>query len=223
MGASIWLIFLFPIFMLIALFGNLSAAITGASQAEIILPYDESNGTVWEYDNQNDYYLDLIEVKVENDEQIFLFKSADGKTSDDQTGRCMDLVFEDKNGNKKTYYAEFSDFGELNFYDESECLITEYTATVHNSRKGYSWVSDGYGKYRVLVKPISCNDTEKFTVVCMPDDIEALETSEGFAFSIGFDYVDEDGYFKESVTVVYELKDGQLKVKDELWTIVHDD
>lgn len=222
MGTSIWLIFLIPIMLITSFFGNFFAEITGKRQAEIVLPYDESRGLVWEYDNQNDYYIDFVEVRIEEDEQIFVFKNNYVEAREDKTGFCMDLVFTDKNGNKKTYYVDFALFDELVFYDESECLITEYTAVVNNSKKNNCWVS-GHNKDSVLIQPISYNDEVTFTIVCMPDDIEKLKAKEDYAFNIGFDYVYEDGASSESVTVVYELTDGQLEIKDELWTIVHDE
>ena len=223
MGASIWLIVLVPIWLVISLFGNFYTQITGKTQAEISLPYDESKGLVWEYDNNEDYYVDFVEVKIEDDEQIFVFKDNDAEPQKDKTGRCMDLVFTDKNGNQKIYYANFAAFGELIFYEESECLITEYTAVVHNPKEEYYWVSDGSKKDRVFIQPISKGDEVTFTVVCMPDDIEKLKAKENYAFNVSFGYVNKNGSFKENVTVVYELVDGKLEVKDELWTIVHDE
>ncbi len=55
----------------------------------------------------------------------------------------------------------------------------------------------------------------------MPDNIERLEAKEDFAFNLSFSYVNEDGASIEDVTAVYELTDGKLQVKDELWTTVH--
>lgn len=220
MGASIWMIFLFPVMLLVALFGNFFTEITGKTQAEIALPYDETKGMVWEYDNKDDFYIDFVEVRIEGNEQIFVFKDNEEEAREDKTGRCMDLVFTDKNGNEKTYYADFASFGELVFYEESECLITEYTAVAHDPFENFHWISDSK-KDRVLIQPISYDDEVTFTVVCMPDDIEKLKAEEDYAFNLSFDYVNEDGAGIEGVTAVYELTDEKLQVKDELWTIVH--
>lgn len=220
MGASIWMIFFVPISLIIAFFGNLFTEITGKTQAEIVLPYDESEGIVWEYDNKDDFYIDFVEVRIEEDKQIFVFKDNDAEAPEGKTGRCMDLIFTDKNGNQKTYYADFALYGELVFYEESECIITEYTAVVHNPDEDFHWVSDGK-KDRVLIQPISYEDEVTFTLICMPDNIEKLKAKEDFAFNVSFSYVNESGAGIESVTAVYELTDGKLQVKDELWTIVH--
>ncbi len=225
MGASIWMIFFLPIMLIVAMFGNFFTEITGKTQAEIVLPYDESKGIVWEYDNKDDFYIDFVEVRIEEDKQIFVFKDNEAtydevEAREGKIGFCMDLVFTDKNGNKKTYYADFALYGELVFYEESECLITEYTAVVHDPFENFHWISNGK-KDRVLIQPISYDTEVTFTIVCMPDDIERLKAGESLAFAPGFGYVNEDGAFIESVTVEYEMIDGKLQVKDEVWSIVH--
>lgn len=222
MGASIWMIFLIPIILITALFGNFFTEITGKTQAEIVLPYDESKGIVWEYDNKDDFYIDFVEVRIEGNEQIFAFKDNEVEDQEDKTGRCMDLVFTDKNGNKKTYYADFALFGEMVFYEESECMITEYTAVAHNPDENLHWISAGK-KDRVLIQPISYDTEATFTIVCMPDDIEKLKAEEDYAFNLSFSYVNENGAFTESVTAEYELLGGTLQVKNEAWTVVHND
>ena len=225
MGASIWMIFLFPIILIAGVFGNFFTNITGGKQDKIAFPYDKSKGIVWEYDNKDDFYIDLLEVKVEGNEQIFVFEY-NGSEYDEveaqegKIGCCMDLVFTDKNGNSKTYYADIGDYGVLNFYEESKCLITEYTAVVHDPFENFHWVP-GSEIDRVLIQPISYDTEVTFTIVCMPDNIERLEAKEDFAFNLSFRYVNEDGAAIEDVTVVYELTDEKLQVKDEIWTIVH--
>lgn len=225
MGASIWIIFLFPIILIAGIFGNFFTDITGKKQAEIVLPYDESKGIVWEYDNKDDFYIDFVEVRKEENEQIFVFKYNGAEydkveAREGKIGCCMDLVFTDKNGNTEKYYADIRDFGELVFYDESECLTTEYTAVVHDPFENFHWVP-GSDRGSFLIQPISYGPEVTFSLVCMPDDIERLKAEEDYAFNPNFSYVNEDGAFIESVTVLYELADGKLQVKDELWTIVH--
>ncbi len=220
MGASIWMVFLFPIILVVSFLGNLFTEITGKTQAEIALPYDESKGIVWEYDNKDDCCIDFVETRIDGSEQIFVFKDNDFQFEENMPGCLMDLVFTDKNGNKKTYYADYANFGELVFYEESECLITEYTAVVHNPYKNMHWVSSGK-RDRVLIQPVNYDTEVTFTVVCMPDDIEKLKAEENYAFNISFSYINENGAYTEAVTVVYKLTDGQLEIEDELWTIVH--
>ncbi len=220
MGASIWMVFLFPIMLIVSFFGNLFTEITGKTQAEIVLPYDESKGIVWEYDNKDDYCIDFVETRIEGSEQIFVFKDNDVQFEENLPGCLMDLVFTDKNGNQKTYYAYYALFGELVFYEESECLITEYTAVAHNPYENMHWVSNGK-RDRVLIQPINYGAEVTFTIICLPDDIEKLKAEEDYAFNISFGYINENGAFTEDVTVVYKLTDGQLEIEDELWTIVH--
>lgn len=224
MGASIWLIFLIPIMLIVNLFGNFFALITGKTQAEIVLPYDESKGIVWEYDNKDDFLIDFVEVRTEGNEQIFVFKGKNifefvkdtivkEPIVKDTIGSCMDIVFTDRNGNKKTYYADFGLYNELLFYEESECIITEYTAIAKDVYKNYYW--DTRDSSRVLIQPISYGSEYTFTIVCMPDDIKRLEEKEEFAFNPQFVYVNEEGTAGESIIVEYELVDGKLEINEE--------
>ncbi len=225
MGASIWMIFLFPIILIAGIFGNFFTVITGKKQTEIILPYDESKGIVWEYDNKDDFYVDFVEVRTEGNEQIFVFKYNEAEydeveAREGKIGCCMDLVFNAKNGNTEIYYADIRDFGELVVYEESECLITEYTAITHDHFEDFHWVP-GSKRGSVLIQPISYEPEVTFSLVCMPDDIEKLKAEEDYAFNPNFRYINEDGASIESVTVEYELVDGKLHVKNEAWSIVH--
>lgn len=222
MGASIWLIVLIPLLPIAFIFNSFSSFYVdfmNKKQAEIILPYDESKGIVWEYDNKDDFYIDFVEVKVEGNKQIFVFKNNESETREDREGHCMDLVFTDKNGNSETYYADFGDYGSLIFYEESECLITEYTVSPRTVKDNMHWIVDNRAD-RVLIQPISYDTEVTFTLVCMPDDIRALKRGDNYAFVPGFDYVNENGAYSESVGVFYKLTDGKLEIKDERWTII---
>ena len=74
MGSSVLLVLLAPFFAVYLFFVGIVTEIKGPPQAEIVLPYDESQGLVWEYVDQEDYYINLVEVKVEDDKQIFVFE-----------------------------------------------------------------------------------------------------------------------------------------------------
>lgn len=222
MGASIWLIALIPLLPIVFIFNSFADFYVGffnKEQAEIVLPYDESKGVVWEYDNKDDFYIDFVEVRIEKNEQIFVFKSNEAEAPEDKNGSCMDLIFTDKNGNEKTYYADIVDYGELVFYEESECLITEYTAVPKNPSDSRHWIADNR-KDRILIQPISYEAEVTFTVVCMPDDIKALKRGDNYALVPAFDYVKENGSLAESVGVFYKLTDGKLEIRDERWTIL---
>ena len=75
MGTSVLLVFLAPLLAIYALFGGLFSEIMPSPKAEIVLPYNESQGLVWEYVEQEDYHINLIEEKIEGDEQIFVFEA----------------------------------------------------------------------------------------------------------------------------------------------------
>ena len=113
MGSSVLLVLLAPFFAVYLFFVGIVTEIKGPPQAEIVLPYDESQGLVWEYVDQEDYYINLVEVKVEDDKQIFVFERETitseffsevilGFTEERTTGEVIDLVFEDQNSNKET-------------------------------------------------------------------------------------------------------------------------
>ena len=220
MGTSIWLIFLIPGLFLSSIFGTFFGDITGRSKAEIILPYDESQGLVWEYDNQNDRYIDLVEVKYEGSEQIFVFKANDADAIEDITGRCMDLVFTDKNGNQKTYYAPYPLYGILDIYNENECLVAEYTAVAENPAEDSCWVTLYSERDNVVFQPLSNNEELTFTVVCFPDDINELKAEDDNTFKVEFRYEYREGVASERITILYDLNDNQLEIKDETHILV---
>ena len=85
MGSSIWLVVLVPLMAVYALFGGIKGAIFGYPQAEVVLPYNEESGTVWEYDAANDPYIGLDEVKVDGDEQIFVFSARENDDENTDT------------------------------------------------------------------------------------------------------------------------------------------
>lgn len=220
MGTSIFLIFIIPFALIYGLLGNLSIAIFGEPQTEIALPYDESQGIVWEYDNKEDYYIDLVETKIEGNKQIFVFQDFDGETDADFAGGLMDLIFTDKNGNQKKYYACLDHgFGGPLIYEENECLVTEYTAVPVYPHSTLHWEimqeSDS-----VLVQPTNYGTEVTFTVVCTPGDISDSALLPNYDFTPIFSYEHADGGYSETVAVEYTIVDGKLVVEDESRTIV---
>ena len=105
MGTSVLLVFLAPFFAIYAFFVGIFSEFEPKPQAEIILPYNESQGLVWEYEEQEDYYIDLVEEKIDGNKQIFVFEadlSMSSGLSDmfevvatHTDGKIIDLVFKD--------------------------------------------------------------------------------------------------------------------------------
>lgn len=110
---------------------------SGANYKEVILPYSESEGLVWEYDGKDDPYIKLEKMTVNGNEQVFRFVSAGIDEDDDiyyYNGRCMELDFTAQNGQSETYYAVVSPWI---FYDEvfiaNEDETITYTVTAERS------------------------------------------------------------------------------------------
>ena len=109
----------------------------GANYKDVVLPYNESEGLVWEYDGKDDPYIKLEKMTVNGNEQVFRFVSA-GIDEDDHVyyynGRCMELDFTAKNGQSETYYAFVNPWI---FYDEvflaHEDETITYTVTAERS------------------------------------------------------------------------------------------
>lgn len=109
----------------------------GANYKDVVLPYNESEGLVWEYDGIDDPYVKLEKMTVNGNEQVFRFVSAGIDEDDDvyyYNGRCMELDFTAKNGQSETYYAVVSPWI---FYDEvflaHEDETITYTVTAERS------------------------------------------------------------------------------------------
>ncbi len=117
----------------LAVFGLAS----GAHYKEVVLPYDETEGLVWEYDGKDDPYIKLEKMTINGNEQVFRFVSAGIDEEDDvyyYNGRCMELDFIAQNGQSETYYAVVSPWI---FYDEvflaHEDETITYTVTAERS------------------------------------------------------------------------------------------
>ena len=187
MGSSVLLVLLAPFFAVYLFFVGIVTEIQGPPQAEIVLPYDESQGLVWEYVDQEDYYINLVEVKVEDDKQIFVFERETitseffsevilGFTEERTTGEVIDLVFEDQNGNKETYYHDPNE-SDLVLYAESDCRVIEYTVTALNPDEDHYWSINTEGGNNVLRQPVG-DDDETFTIVVMPYELEDIRNGE---------------------------------------------
>lgn len=196
MGTSILLVFLAPVMAAYFLLGGAFEAIFGSPTEEIILPYDEAKGIVWEYDDIDDPYINLKQVKIKGDEQIFVFENSEDSITEllnifvnsilrtDYEGNVMDLVFTNENGNTKTFYA--IDGGMMSapdIFSAEECLVTQYTVTAENPTESGSWGTISGNEY-VLIKKADVSPIANFTVVKTPV-YSAKNFSVDFSYSTG--------------------------------------
>ena len=229
MGTSVLLVFLAPFFAVYLLFAGIFSEFMPQPQAEIVLPYDESQGLVWEYVEQEDYHINLVEEKVEGDEQIFVFESDQSMTAFiydifsgdvNSTGLVIDLVFEDQNGNRKTYYHDPAKDNSESFvvYDESECLVMEYTLKPTDPERTYSWYVEEYEDndhiLRRMDKMFIEGGEKNLTFVFMPDDIEELESGETDIGEFEF-YAGYYGVGTEHRYLTFGVEEGQLEIVEE--------
>ncbi|MBQ3498567.1 MAG: hypothetical protein IJA87_05520 [Clostridia bacterium] len=216
MGSSIWLVVLVPVMAVYAIFGGIKGAIFGYPQAEINLPYDEANGTVWEYDGIDDPYIGLDEVKVDGDEQIFVFSARENDDEEKYEGSIMQIVFTDRNGNEKAYYCNFSGskFGQPAFYPAEECITLDITVTAKKPKKNAKWKT-GMDDYDILVCETEKGESCTFTAVITPDK------SKRTSLYADFEYVTAWDKTAENVTVWYgKNADGEYavtNVRHETW------
>lgn len=220
MGTSVLLVFIIPLMFLQVMFTSISGAIFGYPTAEIALPYDEEKGIVWEYDNVNDPNIELVETKVENGEQIFVFEGKGEidlsdiffKDEDAYQGEMMDLVFTDKNGNQKLYYGYNGyKIHAPQLYPAEECQIIDVTVTAEKPRENASWEVVDDSMYILMKKP-SGTETETFTTVITPSNKDGEYNVRG-NFDVRFAYTNSFGNYLEEATVFYEFKDGAHTVK----------
>lgn len=207
MGSSVLLIFAFPLMIIGTLFNLITGAIFGYPTVQVELPYDDAKGIVWEYDNVDDPYIMLVDTKIENDKQIFVFEGTN-KSDNDYCGRIMELVFTDKNGNEKVYYGyHASKLYAPEIYPAEECQLTEITLTAHEPVSGGIWkVTDN--DYYILCEKASVSETQIFTTVITPFNKKGEYNVYG-KFDVKFAYTNSFGLPLENATVVYEFKDGK--------------
>lgn len=221
MGTSVLLIFAAPIMLFFVIFGNLFSAVTG-EKTEVVLPYDEAKGIVWEYEADEDYYVNLIETRVEGDEQIFVFQDCKSNTDAEFVGGMMDLIFTDENGNQVKYYAcSDNGYGGPLIYEESECLVTEYTVTAKYPREELAWRATQESD-SVLIQPLSHDITVTFTIVYTPADrMQENALFSQYKFTPMFYYTNEEVNLIESVAVRYKVVDGELVIDKESHYVPH--
>ena len=207
MGTAIWLIVLIPAALIMSIIGDIHVAIHGQAKSELVLPYDESQGIVWEYDDVNDYYIELAETRVEDGKQIFVFANEDCR--EEINGSLMDVVFTDKNGNRMKYYAlRGDDYNGPVFYEEDECYVAQYTVTAEKKLKRHHWETYQEND-SILCQPRVEEETATFTVVMTPEDI-GEGTPEEAQLVPRFVYENRKDKKRESIFVYYKVIDGVL-------------
>ena len=121
---------------------------SGANYKEVILPYNESEGLVWEYDGKDDPYVKIEKMTVNGNEQVFRFVSAGIDEDDDvyyYNGRCMELDFTAQNGQSETYYAVVSPwifYDEVFLAHEDETITYTVTAERGSADSEFEWEVD---------------------------------------------------------------------------------
>lgn len=125
----------------LAVFGLAS----GANYKDVVLPYNESEGLVWEYDGKDDPYIKLEKMTVNGNEQVFRFVSAGIDEDDDvyyYNGRCMELDFTAQNGQSETYYAVVNPwifYDEVFLAHEDETITYTVTAERSSADSEFEW------------------------------------------------------------------------------------
>lgn len=211
MGTAIWLIFLIPAAFIMSIVGDIHVAIHGEAKSELVLPYNEAEGIVWEYDDVNDYYIELADTRIEGDKQIFVFQNESCK--EDINGSLMDIVFTDKNGNQKKYYAQRGgDYDGPEYFEESECYSAQCTVTAEKPRKRCHWDVDQENA-SILCQPFKEEATDTFTIVMTPDDIGDYDLN-GIKLIPIFEYNNRRDKTKERITTYFKVIDGVLTEYD---------
>lgn len=215
MGSTVLLPLIAPIMIVYLVFANIFSFVTG-EKTELALPYDESKGIVWEYEADEDYYVNLVETKIKGNKQIFVFQDCKSNTDNKFVGAMMDLVFTDKNGNIKKFYA-CSDNGHKGPYifEEDECIVTEYTVTAKYPRKNLFWEARQETN-SVLIQPRTHDTTVTFTIIYTPENRKIdMNILSQYKFTPMFYYTNEEGPLFESVAVTYQPVNGNLEIKKE--------
>lgn len=224
-----WMIPLMFIFSLFTPFISFFENLTGAGQEKLVLPYDPENGIVWEYKEDDYAIINCIKSEAKDGEQIFTFRgkaaSDEGRPSGyDNSEVIDDIYFEDENGNIKKYYAfvNFSAYdeggslmyGDLDIYEETECLTFEYTVKAKTeAENGYWHIDDRSAKMhqnRFIGEEKLENVYERtYRFVFAPEDIK------DHTFKMVFYYKLSVNNTFEKIEVTFELVGKEVKVVEE--------
>lgn len=224
---SVTIFIIAPLMMLIMFFGSVMGVIKGDNVTKVELPYNPSEGLVWEYDGVDDPLFSLVETETDGDKQIFTFKGnavfegifeENHETVDSDL--VMDVVFTNENDEELLYYACVDhDYLALNhkikFWSPDEYVIYDYTPKEETTVEGAEWVSAGTYKIGETV-----NEGEKtFTYLFLPDG------ENGSIFEVDCMYRtvmnDGSGRYTPYEKLVLEIKvngnDYEIKSEDRLY------
>lgn len=227
-----WMI---PLALILSMFSPIIGffeTLTGKGQEEIALPYDAEKGIVWEY-NEGDYALvDCIKTEIKDGQQIFTFRGKgigqEGRPrpADYNSDQLIDdICFEDENGNTKTYYA-FWDYltplneggtymyGDLDIYEETECVTFEYTVKAEQETENAYWYVDDLSaemkQNRYIGEEKLINGHERtYKFIFAPEDVN------NHTFTMYFYYKPSSTHTLETIKVNFELTGKEVKVIDE--------
>ncbi len=232
---SVTAIFLAPLLSVFAIFIGFFEMLTGVGTEKVVLPYDPENGIVWEYKEGDEAFIDCVKTEIKDGQQIFTFRGKglydlERPSSYEHENVVDDIYFEDENGNTKTYYAfidfrndhgkgDSSFYGNMDVYEETECVTFEYTVKAKTEVEGYYWNLYDYdasiheNRYIGEAKLINVHErTYKF--VLPPEDIK------DHTFDMSFYYKPYYyGPVLENIEVTFEMKGKEVKLVEEVFYV----
>ncbi len=219
MGASVVLVFAFPLIFVELFLRMIMGAAIGYPTAQVELPYDEATGLVWEYDNVDDPYVNLVKTEIEDGKQIYYFESTGIIYETD--GAMMDLVFTDENGNEEVYYCITSArINEPAIYSADECRLMDITLTAENPVEGGKWIVAENANY-ILNQKTTESETQTFTVVITPGNKRGGYAEFGM-FHVKFTYVNSLDVPEELATAIYRYENGEHYLHELKYETVSD-
>ncbi len=225
---SVTIIVIIPLMLIIMGVGSIAGAIKGDNVTEVVLPYNPSEGIVWECDGIDDSLFNLIETEIDGDEQIFIFKGNNMLSglfdkSEDMSDydafdydTVTDVVFTNKNGEELLYCACVDhDYIALNykmkFWSPDEYIIFDYTPKAETYVDGAEWVSGEDS----LIGETESNGEKTFTFRILPDK----EKESIYKLSCTYRAPMDDGsgnyVFYEKIEVEIRTKGSEYIIKDE--------
>lgn len=218
---SVTIIFIIPIMIIVMLFGSAVGAIKGDNMTKVELPYDPSEGIVWEYDGVDDPLFNLVKTETDGDKQIFTFKGIpvfDGIFEENHevidSDMIMDVVFTNENGEELLYYARVDhDYLALNhkieFWSPDEYVIFDYTPKEETTVEGAEWVASKYDK----IGETEIDGEKIFTYLFLPNK------ELGSTYEIQFTYCtikenDSDDFY-EKIELKIKANVNEYEIMDE--------
>lgn len=218
---SVTIFFIIPVMFIVMLFGSAVGAVKGDNVTKVELPYDPSEGIVWEYDGVDDPLFNLVKTETDGDKQIFTFKGIpvfDGIFEEDHetvdSDMIMDVVFTNENGEKLLYYAAVNhDYLALNhkieFWSPDEYVIFDYTPKEETTVEGAEWVASKYDK----IAETETDGEKTFTYLFLPNK------EFGSTYEIQFTYCtineDDTDDFYEKIELKIKADVNGYEIMDE--------